>query len=179
MTARTLPLLSALALAAMVATSAGPARSAIEHPRAPVSQGAASVDELIGRFLRALETGDREALRATRVSRAEYLRIIVPGHVPPGAPPKRMSSLLRRWAWDHLNTRSMYYESLFLNSYGGRKLTLDRFEYREGVREYAGYTAYRQLGLFVRDAEGEEHEVRTGSIAEINGKYKFISFIRD
>lgn len=178
MTIGTLSLLPVLALAFSLAT-AGPARSATERPRPQLSQSAASVEELVTRFLAALEAGDRNALRTLRVSKAEYLRIIMPGHVPPGAPPKRVNSLLRRWAWDSLNTKSMFYESLFLNSYGGQKLTLDRVEYREGIREYAGYKAYRQLGLFVRDANGDEQEVRTGSIAEVDGKYKFISFIRD
>jgi hypothetical protein len=153
----------------------------IEAPKAPkLSNGADSMEELIDRFLRALERGDRQALRDVRVSKAEYLRIVLPGFVPPGQPLKRYPSTMRRWAWDNLNTKSMFYESIFLNTLGGKHLTVDRFDYREGGgHQFALYTGHRQLELFVRDATGEEHEVETGSVVERDGKYKFISFIRE
>lgn len=152
---------------------------AVARPTLRLSHGADSMEELIDRFLKALERRDRQALRDIRVSKAEYLRIIMPGNVLPGQPLKRHPSLLRRWAWDNLNTKSSFYESFFLNTLGGKQFTLDRFDYREGTQQFAGYTGHKQLELIVRDSAGEEHEVRTGSVVEMQGKYKFVSFIRD
>jgi hypothetical protein len=153
--------------------------AAVGRPIPQLSNGADSMEELIERFLAALERRDREALHDIRVSKAEYLRIIMPGSVPPGEPLRRYPSTLRRWAWDNLNTKSLYYESFFLNTLGGKQYTLDRYEYREGTQKYATYTGHKQLELVVRDGAGEEQELRTGSVVEVDGKYKFVSYIRD
>ncbi len=58
-------------------------------------------------------------------------------------------------------------------------MTMEEFSFENGDTAYAGYTAHRQLRLKVRSSDGTEHELRTGSIAEVAGTYKFISFIRD
>jgi hypothetical protein len=152
---------------------------AVARPTLQLNNASDSVEDLIGRFLKALERRDREALNEIRVSKAEYLRIILPGHVPPGQPLKRYSSTMRRWAWSNLDTKSNFYESFFLNTLGGKQFTLERFEYREGTQEFARYKGHKQLELTVRDSSGEEHEVRTGSVVEMDGKYKFVSYIRD
>jgi hypothetical protein len=153
--------------------------AAIKRPRPALRHASDSVEDLVARFIDALEARDRRALARLRVDKAEYLRLILPGTTDPGQPPKRYPSDLRRFAWDMLDTKCRYWESTLLNLYGGKKLTLDGFDYREGVKEYAGYTAYRQLSLNVRDPDGGIQELRTGSVVEIDGRYKFVSFIRD
>jgi hypothetical protein len=172
-------LIAVVALGVICPAAAPPAPAAIQRPRPALRNASASVEELIDRFIKALAAGDRRALSRLRVDKAEYLRLILPGTTEPGQPPKRYSSDVRRFAWDMLDNRCRFWESTLLNTYGGRDLTIDRLEYREGVKRYAGYTAYRQLALDVRDPSGAAQELRTGSIVEIDGRYKFISFVRD
>lgn len=50
--------------------------------------------------------------------------------------------------------------------------------FAKGVTDYATYRAYRQLRLAVT-SDGSPAELATGSIAEVQGRYKFISYIRD
>ena len=65
-----------------------------------------------------------------------------------------------------------------LNTWGGRPLKLKSVAYRGGTKKYADYTAYKHLELKVEDETGSEDELRLGSIAEVGGVYKFISYIR-
>lgn len=176
---RTHWLIAAAGVALLCLAARSGVRAAIEPPRPALRHASASVEELVDRFIKALEAGDRKALSRLRVDKAEYLRLILPGTTEPGQPRKRYSSDLRRFAWDLLDTKCRFWESTLLNIWGGKDLTLDGFEYREGVKQYGGYRAYRQLELNVRDQTGEVQELRTGSVVEIDGRFKFISFIRD
>jgi len=144
-----------------------------------VSRGAPSLEALVDQMLRALANKDAEALRRLRVSKKEYLDVILRGHVEPGEPPRELSAVWRQYAWDYLNDRSTLHEQRLLADYGGRKLTVRKMEFERGQKSYAGYRAYRQLRLTVADPDGAERELRTGSIAQIGQTYKFISFIRD
>jgi len=173
---RHFPLLAATALCLVVG---GGVEANIDRPRPGLRHASGSVEDLIERLLSALEARDRKALSQLRVDKAEYLRLILPGTAQPGEPAKRYSSNLRRFAWDMLDSKCKFWESTLLNTFGGKDLTVDSFDYREGVKEYAGYTAYRQLELQLRDATGEVQELRTGSVVEIDGRYKFISWVRD
>lgn len=141
--------------------------------------GARSQRELIDDFLKALESKDEHALRSLRVTEAEYRDIIIPGNVDPGQPPRVMAANWTDYAWANLNDRSSVHEQRLLFEDGGHPLTLESVQFEGGEKRYAGYTAYRQLRLKVRDPSGTERELRTGSIAEVAGKFKFISFIRD
>ena len=141
--------------------------------------GARSQRELIDAFLQALERNDGHALRRLRVTESEYRDVIIPGNVPPGQPSRDLATTWLGYAWANLNDRSIVHEQRLLGDYGGRRLSLEQASFEDGERTYAGYTAYRQLRLKVRDSGGTERELRTGSIAEVAGTYKFISFIRD
>lgn len=140
--------------------------------------GAPSQRELIDRMLHALKIKDADALRRLRLSESEYREIVIPGHVPPGSPPRRLTDE-GSYAWANLSTRSYAFELVLLREFGGHDLTVKDISFAEGEKQYAGYKAYRQLSLTVTEADGTERELRTGSIAEIGGKFKFISFIRD
>jgi hypothetical protein len=59
-------------------------------------------------------------------------------------------------------------------------LKVTAVEYRRGIKRYRDYTAYKQLMLTIDDGSGNEPEqMKIGSIAEVNGQYKFISYVRD
>jgi hypothetical protein len=140
---------------------------------------APSEEELIERFLQAVADNDRAALGQLRLTEAEYREIILPGNVDPGQPFRMYPEEVSKYAWQNLNTRSLYHEDSLLVSYGGRTLSVKAVEYENGSKTYASYKARKRLRLSLVDADGSEVQLATGSIAEIDGQFKFISFIRD
>jgi hypothetical protein len=141
--------------------------------------GAQSTRQLVDELLRALRASDEDALRHLRVTEAEYRNLVIPGHVPPGEPPRPLTPEWRDYAWANLEGRSHYHELRLLHEFGGEALTVKAIRFENGEKQYAGYKAYSQLRLTVQDGDGKERELRTGSIAQIGGTFKFISFIRD
>jgi len=173
----------------MILTATVPALAAAKDRAARVAQtasdarlenGAPSSDALIQRFLQALDQKDERALRSLRTTESEYRSIILPGTVPPGAPRRHYRKDVADYFWGVMNAKSAYYEQYLINTAGGRgPSTLKLVTYKKGRQQYADYTAYKQLRLVVEDGAGHEQDIRTGSIVEVGGRYKFISFIRD
>jgi hypothetical protein len=147
--------------------------------RLEINNGASSVDELVGRFLEALRTRDKDNLRALRVTRDEYINVILAGSVPEGSALRQWPDDINEYWWSVLHTKSVYVEDNLLAGYGGQRFKLKKIDYRRGIGTYATHTAYKQLSLDVEDEVGVEHEIRIGSVAEVSGQFKFISFIRD
>lgn len=147
------------------------------HP--PLSGGASSVDELLARFVAALEANDGAALEALRVDENEYRKIIMPGSVAPGQPPQKLSAAADQYFWESLDMKSRYGGRALLAGYSGRKYRVTDVTWLKGVDEYAWYRCYDRLELTMVDEQGEEHVLNTGSVADVGGRFKFISFIRD
>jgi hypothetical protein len=155
------------------------AKPGTEGPSTTLRGGASSREELIDRFLQALRENDRAALRQLRLTESEYRNIVMPGHVAVGKPLRKHSEDVSQLAWRLLNTKSFYYEALLLGDFGGHSYEIKGVEYEEGTQSYASYTAYKQLRLKLQRDDGTEMELRTGSIADIAGQFKFVSYIRD
>jgi len=151
---------------------AGTGRARFEH-------GAPSVDKLVDQFMRALKDRDKAKIHALRVTEDEYRSLILPGSVDEGHPRWRYSEQESSYLWNVINMKSIYTEANILNSWGGRPLKLKSVRYRDGKKKYADYTAYKQLALMLEDEKGNEDELRIGSIAEVGGVYKFISYVRN
>lgn len=152
-------------------------------PRDPIADlrlvdGENSLDGLMEKFRQALETKDRPLLHRLRVTRDEYLTIIMPGSVEEGQPRAKYDKQAEQYFWSILDTKSIYGESNLLFAYGGKPLTLKSVEYRRGIKKYRDYTAYKQLTVTLDDGSTGPERVKIGSIAEVNGQYKFISFVR-
>jgi len=145
------------------------------------TNGAASVDALVARFLEALAAKDKDTIRGLRVTETEYLDIVLPGSREPGRPPHEYDhhDQASRYFWSVLDTKSVYTEANLIAAWGGEPLKLKSIKYRKGTKEYAGYRAYKQLSLMLERKDGTEDELRIGSIAEVDGQYKFISYVRD
>jgi hypothetical protein len=139
---------------------------------------ASSPEQLIERLLEALEAEDGGELRKLRVTESEYKRIILAGHVPEGAPFRTFPDEVSDYAWKTLDTKSLYYERHLLNHFGGRRWTVKTVDYDKGSARWAGYQALRQLRLRLA-GDDTEVELATGSICEVEGHFKFVSFIRD
>ena len=168
------------ALAFTVALGRATATEAPTDGIAQLRYAAPSQDALIRRALRALGEKDARTLRLLRVTESEYRNIILPSTVPPGSPPRHYRDDVSDFFWRLLDTKSAMYEQYLLNTVGGRGLSRvkDR-QYAKGKTQYAGYTAYKQVRLVVEDGSGQQEEMATGSIVEIGGRFKFMSFIRD
>lgn len=154
-----------------------PRAAAPPHPA--LSGGADSVDELLGEFVAAIEAKDVAALDALRVDETEYRKIIMPGSVKPGQPPQKLSAAADQYFWESLDTKSRYGGRALIAGYGGRKYRVTDVTWKKGVGEYAWFRCYDRLQLTMVDEDGEEHVLDSGSVAEIDGRFKFISFIRD
>jgi hypothetical protein len=149
------------------------------QPPPRLRDGAPSADALISRFLDALERRDGAALHALRVSEKEYLDVILPGSVEKDQPRRRWPEDVSRYFWNEIDTKSLYLEEDLLQSWGGKHWTLKGLEYERGTKRYAAYTAHRQLRLTLAGEDGQEVVLATGSIAELGGQFKFLSYKRD
>lgn len=146
---------------------------------APLGDASPGIDALVSRFLAALAAGDRKALDRLRVTEAEYREVIIPGSVEPGQPPQRLSDEASRYFWETLDTKSAYVREDLLQRFGGRRWTAMDIRFEKGSKRFANHVAHRRLVLVARDERGEEAEIRTGSIVDVGGSFKFVSFIRD
>jgi hypothetical protein len=144
-----------------------------------LKDAAPSPEALIDRFLTALKNMDREALTRLRVDEEEYTKAILLGTVPKGQPLRKWPDDVCHLFWGFVEDKSQHYQDYLLNRYGGRTYTLKSLTYEKGTQTYATHTAYKQLRLELTDPDGNPVNLATGSIAEVGGQYKFISFIRD
>lgn len=142
-------------------------------------EAAGSVEELMDRFLTALAAGDEAALHRLRVTKHEYLDSLVPLTVPPGEPPRRISDRPKEFFWQVLDLKSRLYAARLLERFGGRRYAEHALTFSRPERQYAGYTAYGGVRLALTDQDGVEHQLRTGWVAEVGGRFKFIGFASD
>jgi len=170
-----------LAVGARAGSASDPSASASNTPNERhLANAEPSIDSLLAKFQHALESKDKQLLRSLRVDRDEYLDIIMPGSVDEGQPRATYNETAQNYFWGVLNGKSIYIEANLLNDFGGKPLKLTSIEYRKGVKRYRDYTAYKQLMLTIDDGSGNPPEhMKIGSIAEVNGQYKFISYVRD
>ena len=140
---------------------------------------APSIETLIDQFLSALAAKDRAALHQLRVTESEYLETILPGTVAVGAEQRKWPEEVTKFYWAQMNDKSSFYEGFLLQKFGGRKYRFKSVKYEKGTQQYATYSAFKQMRLALEDGDGTPIELATGSIAEVDGQYKFISFIRD
>ena len=169
-----------LTLAAACRPATAPAPNPPPQPAAPafrLSNAAPSIDALVDEFLTALAAQDWNALEGLRVTESEYREFILPGSVAPGVAPKNYPATPSQYYWNTMNTKSLYSLRSLLASHGGRHYQRTAIAYAKGTQEYAWYRAYKKLRLTLADEQGQEVELTTGSIAEVNGQYKFVSFV--
>jgi len=178
-TVRVLALLAGLAASLLAVSAAPPPEQVGEISKSRVQGGRASVEELVSGFLAALAEKDRDALQRLRFSEAEYREVIYPGEVDVGKPFRKSTKQASDLAWGLLNTKSLYLQEHLLSTLGGRRYGVVDVRFAGGEKAYAGFRAFKQLRLTVQSDDGQEAEIRTGSIGEVDGQYKFISFIRD
>jgi len=148
----------------------------VEAASVPALAGSPSIDVLLDRFLAALEKRDRAGLHRLRVSEEEYLGLIVPYTVEPGQPPREVSARPKQYFWQVLDEKSRLFGDVLLERFGGRHFVERKLRFTEQPRKYAGYAAYGEVRLDLKDETGAVYHLSTGWIAETSGQYEFIGF---
>lgn len=138
--------------------------------------GAESVDALLDQFLAAVTAGDLDALHRLRVTGEEYGSIIVPGEAPKGGPPRTTFRKVNDVFFGILDSRSRYAAEAIVARFKGTTIARRELTYSKGTREWLWYTGRGEVRLALFDDRGERSELRTGWIAEVDGRFKFIGF---
>jgi hypothetical protein len=141
-----------------------------------LTDGRPSVDTLMDEFIQALTKKDKDALTKLRVSKTEYVDLIVPGTVPVGQPPRMVSEQPKEYYWNLLDTKSHYYADNLVGQFGGRSYRSHQLKFSRPTMEYAWYRAVGQVRLELEGEDDKTYHLLTGWLAEVDGKYKFISY---
>lgn len=177
--APTLRRASAIVLAVALACSASCASRRHDVPF-EFEGGASSVEQLADRLLMALEANDESALHELRVTKDEYNRIVVPGTVEPGQPPRQSSDHAKTVFWNLLNQRSEDFARAMLAQFGGQPLQrTGPVQFAGTPHRYAWYDALGQLRIPVNATTADAEMVRTGWAIGVNGRYKLIGLAWD
>lgn len=134
---------------------------------------AASIEELVETFIGALETEDAERLASLAMTREEFAWLYYP-HTIYTAPPYELSPAL---VWFQQQNRSSRGMLRLLQRYAGETLFYTGFECPDGGESFG--SGWIRHGCVVTGElpTGEAVEERLfGSILEVGGTYKFVSF---
>lgn len=165
------------ALAAQQPSGDTPASPLTRPAHFQLSDGAASIDELLKRVLDALAANDVQALHRLRVTEQEYRSFVLPGAVDEGKPPQALDAQSSQFAWDMLNTKSLYAGQAIMTNFGGRHYTLKDVQYAKGQHQYAWYRTWNTTVLTLEDDAGGMRELTLGSIADVDGQFKFVGLL--
>jgi hypothetical protein len=170
-------LTSALALAAQNPSGDTPASPLQRPAHFTLQDGAPSIDDLLKRVLDALAASDVQALHRLRVTEQEYRTFVLPGAVEQGQPPQVLDEQYSQFAWDMLNTKSLYAGQAIVTNFGGRHYTLKNVQFAKGQHQYAWYATYNTTVLTLEDDAGGMRELTLGSIADVDGHFKFVGLL--
>jgi hypothetical protein len=169
---------AAMAFAARGPSEDTPASPPLIRPaHFKLQDGAPSIDVLLQRVLAALAANDVRALHRLRVTEQEYRKFVLPGAVEKGQQPQAMDEQSSQFAWDLLNTKSLYAGQAIVTNFGGRHYTLKDVQYAKGQRHYAWYDTWNTTVLTLEDDAGEIRELTLGSIADVDGQFKFVGLL--
>lgn len=147
-------------------------RAVIGEPATMLTGGAASRDELVHRFLDALEREDREALRSLHITVEEFAYLYYP-HSRYTAPPYELPPGL---VWMQLEGFGNNGIGRALNRVGGRPLGRDYRCPEEPVTRGDAHF-WNDCLVTIPDVEGGREEIKLFSeIMERDGTFKFVSF---
>ena len=178
-------MVAALLVTGMVRAKGGDAQAStpparLERPgHFTLANASPSIDALVGRVLDAVAKNDADALHRLRVTEDEYRTFIIPGSVKPGEAPQVLKQDESEHAWAWINTNSIYAVQNIIKNYGGHTYRLKKTEFAKGERQYAWYKAYKVVDLTLEDETGKEGQLVLGSIADVDGQFKFIGLLGD
>jgi hypothetical protein len=135
--------------------------------------GAASRDELVNRFVAAVEAADTLALRDLLVTRAEFAYLYYP-HTMYTRPPYELSPAL---LWFQIETGTNTGLSRMMEAFAGRPLEWTGYRCAPDPRTEGDNRVWADCRVLLAPREGEPAEAALfGSILERNGVFKFVSY---
>jgi hypothetical protein len=141
-----------------------------------LADGASSRDELVERFLVALERGDSTAFAPLLLSRAEFAYLYYP-HTVYTRPPYELSPGLLWFQMENLTSRGL---TRMLRAFGGRALNTDGYVCEEPPSSEGPGQVWSGCRIVLTPPSGEQTTVRLfGSILERGGRFKFVTYSTD
>jgi hypothetical protein len=162
------PWLARLALVAVISAAAC-------NSTPPLAHTGPSPEALATAILDALARSDRATLDGLALNEHEFRDHVWP-YLPAARPERNMPF---SYVWGDLRQKSRSRLSLTLRHHGGTRYELRQVTFA-GSTNYGPYTVHREATLHVRDAEGQERELRVcGSMIEQDGVWKVFSYVVD
>lgn len=132
----------------------------------------ASPEALLDTLIHALEKRDTLTLQKLLVSKKEYRQWLWPEY-PASWPVLNMPV---EFAWGNLQAKTFRGLRYMIRTYGGQPLAYVSHSF-EKKDPYQTFTIHERPHVVVADTTGKEIELKEiGSIVEMNGSYKLISF---
>jgi hypothetical protein len=164
---------SALRLAVAGAVIALAAAGCTSQP--PLADTFSTPEAVASAVLDAVAAGDRARLDALALSEDEFKNHVWPDL--PAARPER--NLPMSYVWGDLHQKSRQMQTSALRRHAGKRYELRGVSFSE-VTPYAGFRVHRAATFRVRDAAGQETDLRVcGSMIEQNGAWKVFSYVVD
>lgn len=143
--------------------------------RRTLDAAASSPEELVRRFLDAVEENNVDHVRRLAITEDEFKTLVYPEL--PASDPRRNTSA--EFVWNTLHTRSESNLYSMMDAVGGRRFTLEELRFTGETTQYETYKVHRESLLVLRDRDGMKQTVRLfGSVLELDHQFKIFSFNR-
>jgi hypothetical protein len=136
-----------------------------------------SPESIVGRALEAFASHDTTRLEELLITREEFEQIIYPelGEHYPAARDKRPEA--RAFIWENQSASSRKALRKAMAELSGRRLSLVSLTLPRGGTRYSSYTIFEEPQVSVQLDDGTTAEMTAlGSIVEIDGSYKLLSY---
>jgi hypothetical protein len=129
--------------------------------------------ELFDKLLEALERKDTAALIGMMISEKEFKEWLW-WEFPASRPE---ANIPIDFAWENHIRNSAKGLRMALRDYGGKKLYYASHRFEEGEDKYQSFIIHTKTRVTVVDSMGKEEELKVfGSVVEMNGRYKLLSY---
>jgi hypothetical protein len=143
---------------------------------APLPNAHDSPEALSRAVLAAIQRRDASALHTLALNKGEFAEDVWP-ELPAARPERNLSS---SFVWGDLHQKSSITLRDTLAAHGGKKYELVSTRFLGKTTAYKSYRVHRESELTVKDADGNERQVRVfGSAIEKAGRYKVFSYVID
>lgn len=147
-------------------------RAALPDSTAALSGDASSRDDLVERFIAALEVGDRNALATLTITPAEFAWLYYP-HSRFSSPPYELSPALVWFQLANYGSRGL---NRAIERYGGRPLDVSGYAC-DAAEEQGPNRVWSACTVRLGSAAGDTGSVSLfGAILERDGSFKFVSY---
>lgn len=142
-----------------------------------LSESAGSIDALIKEALNAYAGNDTATLQRILITQKEfdtYLYSEFGKHYPAA---RDTSTQVREFIWNNHTLSAAKAMRKSLRELGGQEMELVSVNFRDGIKDFGSYKIHEGTNVKVRLKDGDEADmVALGSIVEMNGRYKLLSY---